>query len=138
MREKERGDTMTLDISRAEIARRYNEERKGNRLASCNKFGFGLVYSNAEIREKVLGDLFARYAWPGGYQIIFITHDGDMLCAECARTAVMEGHETLAADIYYEGPVEYCADCNRELEPAYGDPDAEEETGDESCEECAD
>ena len=25
------------------------------------------------------------YAWPGGYEIVFITEDGGILCHECAR-----------------------------------------------------
>lgn len=26
-----------------------------------------------------------KYAWPGGYAIVLITHDGAILCCECAR-----------------------------------------------------
>jgi len=31
------------------------------------------------------------------------------------------------SDIFYEGPTEFCAECNGEMESAYGDPWAEEE-----------
>jgi hypothetical protein len=38
---------MTIDINRREIAIRYNNERRSNRLATCNKYGFGLVYTTS-------------------------------------------------------------------------------------------
>jgi hypothetical protein len=120
-----------MDINRREIAIRYNNERRSNRLASCNKYGFGLTYSNAEIRDKVLGDLFSSFAWPGGYPVEYATPDGDILCADCARSEVLDNRGTVYTDIYWEGPAEYCAGCNREIESAYGDPDAEEEEEEE-------
>lgn len=116
-----------MEVNRSTIAARYNNERKSNRLASCNKFGFGLKYSNAEIRAKVDNDLFSPYAWPGGYPVIYIAGGCDVLCAACARAEVIDNRGTVATDIYEEGPVEYCASCNREIESAYGDPDAEPE-----------
>jgi hypothetical protein len=61
---------------------------------------------------------FPAYAWPGGYPIIYVTDDADILCADCAAK---EGDKFLA-DIHYEGPPEYCADCGKEIESAYGDP----------------
>jgi hypothetical protein len=118
---------MTIDINRREIAIRYNNERRSNRLASCNKFGFGLQYTNQQIRDRVLGNLFADFAWPGGYTVEYVTPAGTVLCADCARSEVLDNRGTVYADIYYEGPAEYCADCNREIESTYGDPDAEEE-----------
>lgn len=27
----------------------------------------------------------AKFAWPGGYELVFITHDGALLCGDCAR-----------------------------------------------------
>lgn len=27
-----------------------------------------------------------RCAWPGGYEFVFYTRDGDILCSECARS----------------------------------------------------
>jgi hypothetical protein len=127
---------MTMDIDRREIAIRYNNERRSNRLASCNKYGFGLKYSNAEIRDRVLSDLFAPYAWPGGYTVEYLTPDGGVLCADCARSEVIDNRGTVSADTYYEGPAEYCAGCNREIASAYGDPDAEEEGEEETEPRC--
>lgn len=34
----------------------------------------------------------------------------------------------VVGDIYYEGSPEFCADCNAEIESAYGDPDEDEES----------
>ena len=85
------------------------------------------------------------YAWPGGYPIWY--YDGDMnsLCAECASKAIAEFLEMRKdaaldgylyddysdlpqhMDVRYEGCDEYCAECNKVLETAYGDPFAEEE-----------
>lgn len=121
---------MTIDINRHEIAVRYNNERKGN------KFGFGLKYTNAEIRTKVLSDLFTDWAWPGGYPVVFVTSDGDILCAACAKDAVLNNRESVYTDIYYEGPAECCAGCNREIESAYGDPDAEDAEEEETAPQC--
>ena len=69
------------------------------------------------------------YAWPGGYPIIYLTEAGEILCAECATKEIrawMYDESTdppTAYDAYYEGPTERCADCNREIESAYGDPE---------------
>jgi hypothetical protein len=35
--------------------------------------------------EVIINDLFPCYAWPGGYDMEFITPEGDVLCCECAR-----------------------------------------------------
>lgn len=46
---------------------------------------------------------FARYAWPGGYEIFYITHDGGLLCADCATE-----HIYLMEDGYSDWTVEGC------------------------------
>ncbi len=75
----------------------------------------------AHVRD-AYASLFSDYAFPGGYQVMFITEGGDVLCGECAKQAfIMEG-EDITADIYYEGPTEYCDGCNKEIESAYGEP----------------
>lgn len=87
----------------------------------------GRLYTNAECRDRVLSDFFSHNTDLGCYPIEYVTHDGDILCADCAKTAVLDDREVVTSDIYYEGPTEYCAGCNREIESAYGDPDAEPE-----------
>lgn len=81
------------------------------------------------------------FAWPGGYPIIYVTSDGEVMCADCAsgengsqaRTVngpddnPRDGWFVNAYDVYYEGPPEHCVHCGTEIESAYGDPDAPEE-----------
>lgn len=63
------------------------------------------------------------FAWPGGYTIGYYTSDNDMLCSDCAADP---DNDAEYIDVYYEGPTEFCAGCNKEIESAFGDPDAEE------------
>jgi hypothetical protein len=74
------------------------------------------------------------YGWPGGYPILYLTTKADILCATCAKDNLDQGEDcpwpVVGWDIHYEGPSEYCANCNAEIESAYGDPDAKEEDKD--------
>src|SRR6266446_7162770 len=69
------------------------------------------------------------YAWPGGYPVIYYTKDGCLLCPDCAQQSLDDPDESdppTQGDIYYEGPMTYCADCNAEIESAHDDPDSKE------------
>jgi len=89
----------------------------------------------ARIQRNKDGKLDA-YAWPGGYQIIYITDDGGVLCPACANGENgSEASETADSgsgwklegyDIFFEGPSVFCDHCNDEIESAYGDPEEEE------------
>ena len=65
------------------------------------------------------GKLLSCNLYEGG-AIIYLDKDNCMLCSECAQydASVQSG------DSYLEGPTYYCEECNKELESAYGDPDA--------------
>ena len=74
------------------------------------------------------------YAWPGGYQIHYVTKDCGVLCHNCANDEIMR---TIDPDdeqfyivkdggVHWEGPPIYCDHCGREIESEYGDPDAED------------
>jgi hypothetical protein len=65
------------------------------------------------------------YAWPGGYQITYITSDGATVCPECANDEDVSD-DIVAGDVFYEGPAEQCAGCNRMIESSYGDPDEDD------------
>lgn len=67
---------------------------------------------------------FPAFAWPGGYPIIYLDHDNEVLCADCATK---ERADVEAYDVFYEGAPVYCAECNVEIESAYGDPEADNE-----------
>ena len=68
------------------------------------------------------------YAWPGGYQLIHLMDDGEVLCNKCIQDKeVHEGGEAdgwryEGSDIHWEGESLYCAHCNAELESEYGIP----------------
>lgn len=72
------------------------------------------------------------YAFPGGYPIYYLCRDGGILCPDCVnanleliRVAKEENDpqwDVIALDVYYEGPVMFCDNCNAEIESAYGDP----------------
>lgn len=76
------------------------------------------------------------YVWPGGYELVYMTDDGALLCGECVRKklravlwsvrhesndgwrVVACGYEATSADIARkcdEELVSYCAHCNKEF-----------------------
>lgn len=76
---------------------------------------------------------FARekYAWPGGYPMILVMKDGEVMCADCAkqnyrlisratRDDQRTGWEAAGVDIHWEGPPEHCCNCNNSIASAYG------------------
>jgi hypothetical protein len=68
------------------------------------------------------------YAWPGGYQIIYLDRGNSVLCPACANKSDTDPDELpqfkpVAGDIYYEGPTIQCDQCNADIESAYGDPE---------------
>ena len=68
-------------------------------------------------------------AWPGAYPLAYMDGDGDILCHECAESAldnIAEWPESapLTCDVLWEGPDETCAECGAIIPTAYGDPDA--------------
>ena len=70
------------------------------------------------------------YAWPGGYEIHYITQDGGVLCHQCANKEVMRTIDPdddqfciVEADVLWEGPSITCDHCNREIHSEYGEVD---------------
>ena len=58
------------------------------------------------------------YAWPGGYQILYLDRDNETLCPDCAND---EDEVPEAHFIHWEGASEFCAECNAEFESEYGE-----------------
>jgi hypothetical protein len=85
------------------------------------------------LAERALADIAPKFAWPGGYPIVAFMEDGEIMCPECCaknRDAILEAERRdswriAGADIFWEGPPVNCCNCNREIESAYGDPEAE-------------
>ena len=81
--------------------------------------------------------ILPSYAWPGGYPLTYYTEDFESLCPDCAQTDYLEWLYSLNTcegwqhdppvyvDVYWEGPADYCAGCNKVMEAAYGDPQEE-------------
>ena len=68
------------------------------------------------------------YAWPGGYQILYLAADGGVICSDCANSKdCVEADDwdkqwkIEAAFIHYEGSPECCENCNESFESAYGE-----------------
>ncbi|HZZ17161.1 MAG TPA: hypothetical protein VFE08_14500 [Candidatus Sulfotelmatobacter sp.] len=63
----------------------------------------------------------------GAYTIVYLTEQGNELCADCATRALYllddESDPPIASGTYDEGPVIQCDDCNRDIESSYGDPE---------------
>lgn len=80
------------------------------------------------------GIYLPTYAWPGTYQLFYVTKDSGALCPACANKWLDEPDQWDADqmapqdyDVYWEGPTIHCDHCDADIESVYGDPDAEEE-----------
>lgn len=63
----------------------------------------------------------------GCYPVIYLTEHCEVLCADCATKALYqlddEYDPPVTHDVFWEGSPEWCADCNKVIESAYGDPE---------------
>jgi hypothetical protein len=82
------------------------------------------MYRNQTIR-KWMGELkeLPAASFPGGYTILYATHQGHVLCNECATK---EAEDIEVVTTYDEGPDLYCEECNAVIESSYGDPEEDE------------
>jgi hypothetical protein len=109
--------------------------RERNSQAISRKIKRERRESKREIDEQVIDRLrestsdrsLPKFAWPGGYTLIYLDAEIEILCAECADIYVKEGGKLSAYGTYDEGPTIYCEECNAEIESSYGDPDQEED-----------
>lgn len=83
---------------------------------------------------------FASFVFPGGYPIVYMMGDGEMMCPDCAngkngslaRLPNEAGDNEdkqwtiVSAFAHYEGEPIVCCHCNAEIASAYGNPDAVE------------
>jgi hypothetical protein len=83
-----------------------------------------------ELRDALRG---GPYAWPGGYPMFYVTHDGDTLHPDCVKRhyraashAIRHGEydRIVEVDINWESPDMYCAICQERIESAYAEDDA--------------
>ena len=77
------------------------------------------------------------YAWPGGYPLMAVANDGEVVCVDCCNNEEQfginkDGDFGIAAiTVHWEGEPEICCHCNKEIDSAYG-PIEEKDT----CPEC--
>lgn len=82
------------------------------------------MYDEFKVNEK---DLPLSSVTPFGvYPLVYLDRDSYVLCANCASECISKG-ETIRGSIYYEGPIIQCEECSREIESAYGDPEADKD-----------
>lgn len=63
----------------------------------------------------------SAYAWPGGYQLIYVTRGGLTVCPDCANEETSDPPTDV--EVYWEGPDLTCEDCGKPIPSAYGDPE---------------
>lgn len=64
-----------------------------------------------------------HYSWPGAYPIIYVTKSGEVLCADCVDSDSDDSDPVEAYGVHWEGTDEHCAECNRAIPSAYGNPE---------------
>jgi len=72
------------------------------------------------------------YAWPGGYPLYGVFHDGGACCPKCASderkvigtTTGSDGWQLVAIDANWEDPALFCDHCGTRIESAYAEPEA--------------
>jgi hypothetical protein len=114
----------TYEYAAGDWTKRYNARWQAERLRNEIEPKFRAMERRAKVAIK---GMFEPYAWPGGYQMVYIDQEEGLLCPDCAKAEYIEQGTKFTGDIYYEGPTMYCENCNRALPSAYGDPDATEE-----------
>jgi len=79
----------------------------------------------------------AAYAWPGGYPLFYLVRDGEALCPACVNAEierimdVVLGEDTgadwdvVGRDVNWEDSSLFCAHCNKRIESAYAEDEAE-------------
>lgn len=75
-------------------------------------------------------DGLAAFTSLGSYPLLYLTRDNQVLCADCAFEQTtkrgLDWPRIVDVQPFYEGSPYQCANCNKDIESAYGDPDAEE------------
>lgn len=93
---------------------------------------------NSSVYKRVGVERFTKLpacAWPGGYPLYYLAADNEPICPKCVNgepqfADIFNGQDKewhiVSCDVYYEGPPMQCANCNCNIESAYGDPDCDE------------
>lgn len=91
------------------------------------------IKTGKQRRNAIKEALRQPYTFPGGYTKRFSAYDA-YICADCVRKnlrAVFQdttdnvGGWNLSVDIFWEGPMHFCGQCETEIHSEYGDPEEE-------------
>lgn len=88
---------------------------------------FSRINSTQEFKATIRA---GEFAWPGGYQMLFVTSDGAPICFKCARknsrsvfwsikNNCSDGWKIIATEINYEDENCHCDNCGNEIPAAY-------------------
>lgn len=92
-----------------------------------------LFYETMPSLRPVTDHTLPAYTY-GSYPLIYLTASCEVLCAECATEELKLWQLGEAVDpvtaygTHDEGPDETCADCGAQIESAYGDPWADNDS----------
>lgn len=81
-----------------------------------------------ERAREMVREVAPGFAWPGGYPLVLLMADGEVLCPACAVAHVeliadadpRDSWRAEGAFILWEDPPLRCAHCNARIESAYG------------------
>lgn len=78
---------------------------------------------NDKIKPHVRDDgTLAKYAWPGGYPLVYLSRRGNVLCPDCATESLGdEDDPPVDGDANWEDPSLYCDECSQRIESAYAE-----------------
>jgi len=86
--------------------------------------------TTSETLRRVRHAARSKYAWPGGYPLAVVMHDGESVCTDCAkcnyklisrstREALGTDWQAEGVEINYEDQHLTCANCGKPIECAY-------------------
>ena len=64
-----------------------------------------------------------KYSEWGSYPLMYVTHENEVLCSECAE----ESEQETTAHANWEDPHLYCDGCSERIESAYAEPEVDVE-----------
>jgi len=70
--------------------------------------------------ERDANGQFPSHSWPGAYPLVYLTREGNNLCAACASANDSPGDPTVSVDTHWEGSDLQCDECNEYIRSAYG------------------
>lgn len=75
------------------------------------------VYQHVGVER---GSPLPQYTSPGSYTILYLTRNGDDVCAKCATSYDNSDDPITQAGTYDEGPTLECVVCACDIESSYG------------------